>query len=131
MGIEEVYMKIRTDFVTNSSSVSYIITMCEEIVEIYLKDRLISDKESDNERVINEIRDDLRKNGTCVFLEGKEIITKKIKFDTDETLTEDIRETPIKKKGDEELWSYIYGEFILNGNLSGFRGFGVTQIETY
>jgi hypothetical protein len=30
-------MKIRTDFVTNSSSVSYILTMHEEMVDSYMR----------------------------------------------------------------------------------------------
>jgi hypothetical protein len=71
------------------------------------------------------------KNGTRVFLEGKEIISKRIKFDTDETLTDDTLDTPIDKMSDDDLWAYIFGEYILNGKLCGIWGFGVTQIETY
>lgn len=124
-------MKIRTDFVTNSSSVSYILTMYKDMVDVHMRFRNIEEKDPNKAKIIRTIRDDMFKDGTCVFLEGKEIISKRIKFSTDETMTEDIRETPIEKMTDEELWSYIFGEYIMNGKLSGIMGFGITQIETY
>lgn len=125
-------MKIRSDFVTNSSSVSYILTMCEEMVDAHMKYFAIEEREPSKARIIKTLREDMQKNGTCVFLEGKEIITKRIQFDTGDILTEDdIKETPIEKMTDEELWSYIYGEYICKNKLAGLMGFGVTQVETF
>lgn len=105
--------------------------MCEEMVNFHIRFYNIEEREPNKAKIIKTLRDDLLKNGTCVFLEGKEIITKRIEFDTSETLTEDIRETPIDKMSDDELWSYIFGEYFLNEKLIGVRGFGITQIETY
>ncbi len=105
--------------------------MCEEMIDVHIKYWNIQKRDPSKARIIKTLLEDMQKNGTCVFLEGKEIITKRIKFNTGETLTEDIREIPIEKMTDEELWSYIFGEYILNGKLSGIMGFGVTQIETY
>ena len=32
---------------------------------------------------------------------------------------------------DDELWSYIFGEYILKGEIAKIAGFGSTQVETY
>jgi len=124
-------MKVRADFVTNSSSVSYILTMCKDMVDVYMKFWSIEEKEPNKAKIINIIREDMLKNGTCVFLEGKEIISKRVRFRTDDTLTDDVLDTPIEKMSDDDLWAYIFGEYILNGKLCGVWGFGVTQIETF
>lgn len=124
-------MKIRTDFVTNSSSVSYILTLCDEMVDIHMRVHSVGEKDPKTAKIINTLRDDMHKNGTCVYLEGKEMITKRIEFDTSETLDEESLETPFEKLTDDQLWSYILGEYILNGKLCGVMGFGITQVETY
>ena len=124
-------MKIRTDFVTNSSSVSYILTMCDDIVDTYMRFHGIAERDPQKAKLINIIRDDMYKNGTYVYLEGKEVITKRITFNTDETITDDHLETPLEKMTDDELWSYILGEYILNRKLCGVEGFGITQVETF
>ena len=128
-------MKIRADYVTNSSSVSYILTMNEEIVDIYEKNfKSIWDPKK--ARIFEVLHQDIIKNGTRVMLEGKEIYSKKINFNTDECMTDDSFEKPIEevdfsKLSNEELWSYIFGEYIMNGRISEFHGFGSTQVETY
>jgi len=105
--------------------------MCEDMVDVYMKFLGIEEKEPNKARIIKILREDMLKNGTCVFLEGKEIFSKRIKFNTDDILTDDVLDTPIDKMSDDELWSYIFGEYIYNAKLCGIWGFGITQIETF
>lgn len=126
-------MKIRADYVTNSSSVSYILTMNEEIIDVYKRNFKMDPLEA---RIFEMLHRDIVENGTRVMLEGKEIYSKKITFNTEDCMTDDSFEKPIEEVdfstlSDEELWSYIFGEYIMNGRISEFRGFGSTQVETY
>ena len=126
-------MKIRADYVTNSSSVSYILTMNEEILDVYKRNFKMDPPKS---RIFEMLHRDIIENGTRVMLEGKELYSKKITFNTEDCMTDDSFEKPIEKVdfsklSDEELWSYIFGEYIMNGRISEFQGFGSTQVETY
>ena len=128
-------MKIRADYVTNSSSVSYVVTMNEEIVDIFQRD-FESMGDLKKARIFEMLYRDIIENGTRVMLEGKEIYSKKTTFNTEDCMTDDSFEKPIEevdfsKLSDEELWSYIFGEYIMNGRISEFHGFGSTQVETY
>ncbi|RWU10653.1 hypothetical protein [Pedobacter chitinilyticus] len=129
-------MKIRNDFVSNSSSVSYIITMKKEMVELF--GRMYADSEKNElDKVREVLKDDLLENGTRAYIEGEEMYIKKYKFATDgdintrEYMAHDGKEVDVAVMSDQELWAYIYGEYIMKGEIGKIVGFGSTQVETY
>lgn len=124
-------MKIRADFVTNSSSVSYILTLCDEMVDVHMRFYSIEETNPVLAKIVNMVREDIQKTGTRVYLEGKDIMTKRVSFSTDEVTLDDFSQSQIEEMSDEDLWSYILGKYIMEGKLSGFMGFGITQVETY
>jgi hypothetical protein len=132
-------MKMRTDFVTNSSSVSYIVTMDLSMVDCFIKNFQELETMKGTIRLAEAMRDYLLENGTVNYLHNHEIYSCLIEFNDDDgsSVTKEILEMngdnsdPLKMN-ETDLFAYIKGELLQNKKLSNLlNGFGATQVEQY
>lgn len=130
---------MRTDFVTNSSSVSYIVTMDLSMVDCFIKNFQELETMKGTIRLAEAMRDYLLENGTVNYLHNHEIYSCLIEFNDDDgsSVTKEILEMngdnsdPLKMN-ETDLFAYIKGELLQNKKLSNLlNGFGATQVEQY
>jgi len=123
-------MKVRGDFVTNSSSVSYILTMNEYTVDVYIKG-----SKSGISQFLDFIKTKMKNNGQKVKVGNKELYYMEIEFDTKDIIPMDLytdcetwRGINVSKLSDEEIWGLIRWN-ILKGRTLNLCGIGATQIN--
>ena len=132
-------MQIRTDFVTNSSSVSYIIMMDLDILDGFL--RMEESFQNDSEPVIlaKAIRALMLETGNLSYIEDHEVYTYLMEFRDDddeayskEMLQENDMNTDVSTMTEKELFNYLRGEYLLGGRLSSLmNGLAAIQVESY
>jgi hypothetical protein len=124
-------MKIRGDFVTNSSSVSYILTMKEDIInsniEFYNGNGVA--------QLLDFTKNKIKSNGQKVIMGNEEIYYMEMSFNDDETIPlaefstkEQLFDVDLSEFPDEEIMSLLQW-IILDGRF--LFGLGATQIKTY
>lgn len=129
-------MKIRSDFVTNSSSVSFVITAKEEILKL----NIAMHEGYALSKFYSRILDEFNKKGEKINVNGEELQSLKLTFltndwhfeipETDDIISfyDFLENKDFESMSEEELYCYLYYA-ILNPSL--IPDIGATKLKTY
>lgn len=126
-------MKIRGDFVTNSSSTSFILTAKEDIFDVNIEHFTKTGKIG-VVQLLNFLKNEMKNEGKQAkigdnefyFTQKKFLIGKSIKLD-ENIDPDEIASTDFSKLSDEELWNLI-NWIVVKGKGKDLYGIGATQI---
>lgn len=126
-------LKIRGDFVTNSSSTSFILTAKEDIFDVNIEHFTKTGKIG-VVQLLNFLRNEMKNEGKeakigdneFYFTQKKFLIGKSIKLD-EKIDPNEIASTDFSKLSDEEMWNLI-NWIVVKGKGKDLYGIGATQI---
>lgn len=132
MVLEVLNMKIRGDFVTNSSSTSFILTAKEDIFDVNIEHFNKSDKIG-VVQLLSFLRDELKNEGNKTKIGNDEVYFTQKKFKIGKSLSlseeidpEKISSTDFSKLSDDEMWNLI-NWIVVKGKGKDLYGIGATQ----
>jgi hypothetical protein len=126
-------LKIRGDFVTNSSSTSFILTAKEDIFDVNIEHFTKTGKIG-VVQLLNFLKNEMKNEGKQAKIGGNEfyftqkkfLIGKSIKLDENIDPNE-IASTDFSKLSDDEMWNLI-NWIVVKGKGKDLYGIGATQI---
>ncbi len=125
-------MKIRADWMTNSSTASFILTLKPEVVDIWAR-------HYENDclgRLLDFLGEQARRRGEPVMVAGERLLALPVRFHwyddvafPDECKESDHAGTDLSGYSDDEMWSFIY-RVIASGQMDRLMVVGATMTDS-